>query len=232
MQQEKPSILIDLGKLTDLYSGLGQVSLHFGKALLKENKDRFRLTFLVPKGTEKYFDGDVRFEYLSLQKRYLPALNKKFDLWHALHQDSAYMPGAKNASYLLTIHDLNFLEEKPDAKAQSRLKKLQQKANRANAIATISDFTEQIVKENLKLHNLFCAARLQLQNARIYMPIAMLFCFLPNTKVSVYLFWKLCNLANRFSFQRIVLYPKLAGCTLFTGKISMENTWQIFSTRI
>lgn len=151
MSAKKPSILIDLGKLTDLYSGLGQVSLNFGKALAAENKDRFQLTYLIPKGAEKYFDSGVNYEYLSLQKRYLPFLGKKYDLWHAIHQDSAYMPGAKNTSYLLTIHDLNFLEEKSPAKAKLRLKRLQNKIDRANAVTCISRFTENTVSQHLDL---------------------------------------------------------------------------------
>jgi glycosyltransferase involved in cell wall biosynthesis len=147
----KPRVLIDLSKLTDLYSGLGQVSLNFGKALLNANQDRFRLTFLLPKYAKKYFTGDVDFEYLSLKRRYFPRLSPKYDLWHALHQDSAYMPGSKNTSFLLTIHDLNFLAEKSAAKAKKRLHKLQQKVDRAKAITCISKFTENELKQHIKL---------------------------------------------------------------------------------
>lgn len=153
MTPDKPKILVDLGKLTDLYSGLGQVSLHFGRALAEENNGRFELTYLIPKGTEKYFEDGVNFEYLSFKNRYLPFLGKKYDLWHAIHQDSAYMPGARNTSYLLTIHDLNFLEEKSAGKAQIRLKRLQKKVERAKAITCISKFTEKAVKQKLELNN-------------------------------------------------------------------------------
>ncbi|MGZ5243272.1 MAG: glycosyltransferase family 4 protein, partial [Bacteroidia bacterium] len=75
------------------------------------------------------------------------------DLWHAIHQDSAYMPGSRNSSYLLTIHDLNFLEEKSQPKAKLRLKNLQKKADRAQAITCISKFTESVVKQHLQLNN-------------------------------------------------------------------------------
>ncbi len=152
MTLKRPKILVDLGKLADIYSGLGQVSLNFGKALQQENKDRFELTYLLPKGTETYFDSKAaKFEFLSFTRRHFAFLGRQFNLWHAIHQDSAYMPGSKNTSYLLTIHDLNFLQEKSAAKAQARLKKLQAKVNRASAVSSISQFTAKEIEQHLAL---------------------------------------------------------------------------------
>ena len=145
------SILIDLGKLKDLYSGLGQVSLHFGKAISRLKEDNIEWHFLIPKGFEKEFGTDIQYEYLSEKRRYFPALCPDYDLWHAIHQDSDYMPSDKTTPYILTIHDLNFLEEKSQAKAKARLDRLQKKVDRANAITFISKFTEAVARKHLHL---------------------------------------------------------------------------------
>jgi len=54
------------------------------------------------------------FHYITtnfLNKRF-PALLPEFDLWHAIHQTSSYVPIISKTKYLLTIHDLNFIHEK------------------------------------------------------------------------------------------------------------------------
>lgn len=145
---KKPTVLIDLGKLKNLYTGLGQVSLNFGKTIQQQNTS-LDCHFLIPKGFEKDFKP---YEKLSLKRRYLPSFCKKYNLWHAIHQDSAYFPN-KNTPYILTIHDLNFLGEKNPKKSDFRLKRLQRKVNRAAAITMISKYTERVVRENLDLPN-------------------------------------------------------------------------------
>jgi glycosyltransferase involved in cell wall biosynthesis len=157
-----PSILIDLGKLKNLHSGLGQVSLYYGINLLKINELQskpLQLTYLVPKSLPAVHTfGEIRkqelkFEFLSLKRRFLPQLCPGYDLWHAIHQDSPYFPANKRTPYVLTIHDLNFMSEKSPAKAQKYLRKLQKKVNRAQAITFISKFSEAKAHAHLQLPN-------------------------------------------------------------------------------
>jgi glycosyltransferase involved in cell wall biosynthesis len=131
-------VLVDLGKLKDLHCGLGQVSLQLGLALDGYEDDDLKICFLVPSGWEERFSSPC--EVLSEKRRYFPSLCPKYDLWHAIHQDSGYFP-ANGTPYLLTIHDLNFLGEKTPKKAARRLRKLQAKVDRAAAVTTISKFT-------------------------------------------------------------------------------------------
>src|SRR6185312_941404 len=115
-------ILIDLGKLKDLNSGLGQVSLNFGHEMSSETRStNMALYFLVPWNfIGKFEETNVHYVKLSLIRRWFPAFNKRYALWHAIHQDSGYMPPS-GIPYLLTIHDLNFMYEKSEAKAKKRL---------------------------------------------------------------------------------------------------------------
>ena len=150
---KKPKILIDLGKLKNLYTGLGQISLQYGNALVSANYTNIDLTFFTPSEYTGKFGESVKYQTLSTCKRYFPVLYNfphRFNLWHAIHQDSGYMP-PKGIPYLLTIHDLNFLQEKSPAKASFRLRSLQKKVNQATAITFISNFSESVARQYLKI---------------------------------------------------------------------------------
>jgi glycosyltransferase involved in cell wall biosynthesis len=151
---KKKKILIDLLKLNNLYVGLGQVSLHFGKAIAAIApivKDEFEFTFLVPKNFVGYFGNDINYQTSNFFKRHFSFLNSKFDVWHSVHQDSAFIPSSKT-KYVLTIHDLNFLYEKNKSKSDKKLHQLQQKINKADAIFSISNFTKKEIENHLSLN--------------------------------------------------------------------------------
>ena len=153
--QSQKQILIDLLKLNNLYVGLGQVSLHYGKAISAkalELKDEMEFTFLVPENFVGYFGDAVKYQTPIFFKRHFSFLNTGFDLWHSIHQDSDFMPSSKS-QFVLTIHDLNFLTEKNQTKAKKRLAVLQQKVNRANAVVSISNFSKSEIERHLQLKN-------------------------------------------------------------------------------
>ncbi len=145
--------LIDLGKLKMLYSGLGQFSYYFGKHISNRQFNSFFWNFLTPNEFADAFGIDWNYEITSMKRRYFPGLCKKYDLWHATHQDSFYFPSDKVTPYILTIHDLNFLEEKSDLKARRRLKSLQKKVDRASYITFVSKYTAKVTNDNLDLKN-------------------------------------------------------------------------------
>lgn len=147
----KPKILIDLSKLKNLYCGLGQVSLSFGKALSYLKFDEFELCFLVPKEYKNFFGDTIFYEKVSFIRQLSPKFCKKYNIWHSIHQDSPYFPSDKNTPYILTVHDLNFLEEKTPKKSNQRLLKLQNKINRASAITAISKYTKKAIQQNFNI---------------------------------------------------------------------------------
>jgi glycosyltransferase involved in cell wall biosynthesis len=153
MPQPK-KILIDLLKLNNLFVGLGQVSLHYGKAIAAiagSLKNEMEFTFLVPTQFVNYFGDDVKYQTPTFLKRYFSKLNSGFDVWHAIHQDSDFMPDS-NTKYILTIHDLNFLSEKNETKAKRKLNLLQQKINKADAIFSISNYSKSDIEKHVQLH--------------------------------------------------------------------------------
>jgi len=144
-------ILIDLDRLKDVNNGLGQVALHFGNAVSRIVDDELEFTFLVPPAWQGSFGNAVKYEMVSLRRRFLPFLYPEYDLWYTIHQDSPYLPSNNETPFVLTINDLNFLREKSAAKAQARLIRLQGKVARAQFLTVISKYTETVVRENLRV---------------------------------------------------------------------------------
>lgn len=147
------NVLMDMGKLKKPYSGLGQFSFNYGNYIIKKKSGSIQWNFLVPKSRIGIFGQNYQYEEISLKRRLLPSLCKKYHLWHALHQDSAFLPSGQNDPFILTIHDLNFLKEKNAITAQRRLKQLQNKVDRASAITFISNYTASVSQKNLNLED-------------------------------------------------------------------------------
>ncbi len=146
-------ILIDLDRLKNLNTGLGQVASFFGKYIANLDEPEIEFTYLVPKNFVGYFGNNVKYVTTSFFRRHFRRFFKSFDLWYALHQDSAFFPARRKTPYILTIHDLNFLSEKSEKKAKKRLKKLQKKVDRAVHICTISNFSKNEILKNLDTKN-------------------------------------------------------------------------------
>jgi glycosyltransferase involved in cell wall biosynthesis len=146
-------VMVDLGKLKTLYSGLGQFSYYFGKHLACVNEETIRWNLLTPGSYRNKFGTGFQYETLSIKRRYFPFLCSKYDLWHAIHQDSAYFPGHAGTIYILTIHDLNFLREKGEFRVKYLLSNLQQKVDKASYITFISNFTASEANKYLHIGN-------------------------------------------------------------------------------
>jgi glycosyltransferase involved in cell wall biosynthesis len=141
-------VLIEMEKLANLYSGLGQFCLHLGKEITLLQPDA---SFLLPVGSVGVFGDSPSYYEVKKYHRFFP-LRQKFDVWHCSHQDSAYLPPSAATKMILTVHDLNFLEKYPKGwKRSYKLYQLQQKINRAAAICTISQFTKNVLAEHIRL---------------------------------------------------------------------------------
>lgn len=103
------NLLIDLYKVKELYSGLGQFSYNYANELMRQLHPDLNITYLIPENFENYDKWDS--VQANLQKRYLPMFNKSYDIWHSLQQYPSHFPN-KKSRFILTIHDLNFLYEK------------------------------------------------------------------------------------------------------------------------
>ena len=156
-------VAVDLEKLKTLHGGLGQFSLHLGRALLEVAAPDVRFTYLLPPERAPLFPRElVDFEFTHdwqreailrpLRSLLLPFVRRrKFDLWHITHQHSNFAPLDSQTPVLLTIHDLNFLREHDNARQAKELSKLQAKIDRAAAVTTVSQFVADDVSAKLDL---------------------------------------------------------------------------------
>ena len=141
-------ILVDLTKIANLYSGLGQFSAQFGKYLSEEYSHEFDFHFLVPR------KHDLQFSHLITEVKVRPifkfwkASHEQYDLWHSLYQFPSYKP-SDSFKQLLTIHDLNFLIEKTGSKQEKYQKRMNADVKRADYLSTISNFSKQQIKNQL-----------------------------------------------------------------------------------
>ena len=146
-------VLIEMEKLKNPNSGVGQVCLNLGKQFQLNNTENLKLDFYLPKLQKNIFGEQFNYTEHTPLHKLLPISSTKYDVWHCLHQDSHYLPNNKNTKFILTILDLNFLGKYKGAKQKRKLKSLQKKVNKASVITVISKFTEFIVRENLQLNN-------------------------------------------------------------------------------
>jgi len=146
------NIFIEMEKLKNQASGLGQFCLNLGEQFQKINPQNLKLDFYTPSKQKNIFGNS--FEYINKKSihKYFPISNNKYDVWHCIHQESKYLPGNEKTKLILTIHDLNFLEKYSGVKQKNKLNKLQKRVDRASAITVISKYTEKIVIENLNVN--------------------------------------------------------------------------------
>lgn len=146
-------VLLEMEKLKNLNSGLGQFCLNIGEQFQKLNPQHLELDFYLPSLQKNLFGENFHYKKHTSLHKLIPMSGSEYDIWHCLQQDSHYLPTNKSTKLILTIHDLNFLEKYKGSKQKRKLTSLQKRINKASAITVISKFTEIIVRENLELNN-------------------------------------------------------------------------------
>lgn len=144
-------VLIEMEKLKNPNSGLGQFCLNIGKQFQYIAPKDLQIDLYLPSSHENIFGEQFGYIKHSPLHKLLPLKSDKYQVWHCIQQDSHYLPDNKNTKFILTIHDLNFLEKYKGARLKRKLNTIQKKVNKASAITVISKFTEMIVRENLQL---------------------------------------------------------------------------------
>jgi len=135
---KKKKILICIDKIKNLNSGLGRVSIEFANEII--NTNNFDYSFLVPSNYEgDNFNGHEVIK-LSILKKYFSGYMRKFDLVHLLYQSPKYSY-SKARKILMTIHDINFIHVKSDAKKVKYQKKMQKSIDKSDALCFISEFS-------------------------------------------------------------------------------------------
>ncbi len=145
-------LLLELEKLKDPYSGLGQFCASLTKAIIAQAPESTHVTGLVRSNEAGYLGGAIDYRSLRSWDRYFP-LAGDFDVWHNLHQESNFWPRDARTPIVLTVHDLNFLyrEDFPLIKRARKLRSHQRRVDRADVVVAISEHTAAELRQHLNL---------------------------------------------------------------------------------
>lgn len=149
---KRKEILIDLYDLQE-HSGFGEIERTYADIFSKLDIPDMHFNFLVKK--KKYigvFGHKVGYLlHLGIYKKFPALMLRRFDLWHSVHQLYRECPRNKSTKRILTIHDLNFLYEKNEHKAETYLEALCDKIDNAHQLVAISNFAKNEVLNNCHL---------------------------------------------------------------------------------
>jgi len=138
------NVFLETHNIKNLYFGFGQFNFHLIKGLYNSQVEDFRIT-LHAKDIEslknEYGDYFNYKKYFSLRRNKQFSIRKKYDLWHSLNQNITIEPYS-DIPYLLTIHDVNFIDEVSDDMNHKRNVRFKEKLNRCNSIVYISNYAK------------------------------------------------------------------------------------------
>jgi glycosyltransferase involved in cell wall biosynthesis len=147
-------VWIEMERLRDLNSGLGQFCFGLGKAI-SEKVSGINLIYYLPKNQMGIFGHNVGYAPTSKFDKITGIGHADTDICHCLHQESAYLPKNKKTKIILTIHDLNFLHKyKSSFRKNLKISQLQKKVNKASALTFISKYTETECRKHLTIPNI------------------------------------------------------------------------------
>ncbi|MFD1614327.1 glycosyltransferase family 4 protein [Gelatiniphilus marinus] len=148
-------IFLESHNIKNQHFGFGQFNYHLIKGLYNANIEDFKIT-LHAKDTHvlkeefgTYFNYK---KYYSLRRHKAFRIRKKYDLWHCLNQNIKIEPH-HDIPYLLTVHDVNFIDEVSNDLNHERNIKFQNKLNRSSAITYISEYAKQSTHQYFKVPN-------------------------------------------------------------------------------
>ncbi|TVT41530.1 glycosyltransferase family 4 protein [Hymenobacter setariae] len=147
-----PRIILDCEVLKDRDSGFSHFTVPLAHELIRQNQ-HYQLYCYVPP-TEVGGLGHTGVHYLTQRSfhKYINPPSYGFRLWHATSQLSWYVPTSPFTKVVLTVHDLNFLHQKPDERTYTRqLAMVRRNIKRANYLVTISDFVRQDILRHADL---------------------------------------------------------------------------------
>jgi glycosyltransferase involved in cell wall biosynthesis len=157
-------VLLDVEILRKAPCGLAEVCQRLGRALLEQAEPDIGLMFLVHPQYRHYLGAPCVSTLRPrrwLKRKYLRAIGPlvsrwapfpPYSLWHATNQNCRYLPLRNDVPVVLTLHDLNFLYAgKSSQRIARETRRLQERVDRATAIATGSHFAAREIAQHLDL---------------------------------------------------------------------------------
>jgi glycosyltransferase involved in cell wall biosynthesis len=154
MASASHKVLFDCERMKYPHTGLYYFCWELGQELLLQSKGTdLEIDLYAKKKVQQQFGTNPSYlEQRPLHKFLMPSLDQ-WGLWHATHQATDYFPGNETIPTVLTVHDLNFLQEthRSKLKKSRELDKLQRKLDKADRVVAISAFVAQELRLNMQI---------------------------------------------------------------------------------
>lgn len=109
-----------------------------------------QLEFFVPARFRGAWGEEVRYRPVHLLDNVYLHCSSRVKVWHTSYQQSPFMP-PKGVKMVLTVHDLNFLYDKPFKNHRKYLSTIQKHIDRADHIVAVSESTKRDLMDNLNM---------------------------------------------------------------------------------
>jgi glycosyltransferase involved in cell wall biosynthesis len=139
------TVFLESHNINNRAGGLGTFNYELIKGFYNAAPDdiQFYLNAKKPDELKQIFGDKFKYhQYKSLQRYPMFRIKQKHDLWHSLNQNTKIEPFKTN-NYVLTVHDVNFVEEESSDMNHERNKRFIAKLKRATAITYISEFAKK-----------------------------------------------------------------------------------------
>ncbi|GGX09436.1 glycosyltransferase family 4 protein [Aquimarina muelleri] len=146
-------IFLETHNINNQYTGFGQFNLHLLKGLYHHQEKDIEFTVHTKKikPLKKIFKNYFKYKrYFGFRRYKETRIRKKYNIWHSLNQNTKIEP-YYNIPYVLTIHDVNFVEEISDDHNHPRNIRFKEKLDRANAITYISEYAKRKTHQHFEI---------------------------------------------------------------------------------
>ena len=143
----RPSVLVTFDSMKTENSGYFYFGTGLGEAIIKENNNRFKLSFYLHQSTIYKFQKVYIVLLSKIHKVFFTRWNR-FDLVHFSDQDARLKAHKVNAKKIVTVHDMNkmHLNATPE-RIESYLKRIKTLISRMDKVVAISEFVaKDIIK--------------------------------------------------------------------------------------
>ncbi|MCD9577193.1 glycosyltransferase family 4 protein [Flavobacterium soyae] len=152
---DRKSVFLETHNINNRATGLGTFNYELIKGLNQLSFDNLEIQLNSGKPDLLRNEFGDKFKYHKYRSfhRYKPFRPmEKFDLWHSVNQNSKLEPRT-DTKYLLTIHDVNFVEEISADMNHKRNGLFIEKLNRATEITYISEFAKKQTHQYFQVPN-------------------------------------------------------------------------------
>lgn len=139
-------VFLESHNITNKFGGFGTFNYELIHALSGLDTTGLEITLnsKYPKQLKKEFKNTFNYsKYKSFERYPLFRKKTKYDVWHSLNQNTKVEPFFKPKKYILTVHDVNFMEEiAAENKNHEIIKRFKSKIERADIITYVSEYSK------------------------------------------------------------------------------------------